>query len=66
MQFLRGKYVSDNFLSGDQVAFRWYTPTYTEGDNSKESISAKAIPPLDSEGKSVFHFTGLKHGFAGV
>ncbi len=60
MKFLRGKYNSSKYQSGDRIEFRWYYPTGTEQDELlRESI--KAVPPDGN-----FKFTSLKTGYAGV
>jgi hypothetical protein len=60
MQYLRGKYTSAKFLEGDQVSFRWYTPSENDA-NEDVAKSAKAVPA-----NAQFTFTGLKTGYAGV
>lgn len=60
MQYLRGKYISTKFLEGDQVAFRWYTPSVDDA-NEQTAQSAKDVPA-----NTIFSFTGLKTGYAGV
>ena len=60
MAYLRGKYISSQFLDGDQIGFRWYTPQEND-KNPKIAQSAKDVPPGTS-----FTFTGLKTGYAGV
>lgn len=60
MQYLRGKYSSAKFLEGDQVAFRWYTPSKTDPDE-KVAQSAEDVPA-----NTIFKLTGLKTGYAGV
>lgn len=60
MQYLRGKYSSSKFLTGDQVAFRWYTPK----SNDTNPLVAQSAVDVPADG--VFTFTGLKTGFAGV
>ena len=60
MQFLRGKYNSGNYQSGDRIEFRWYYPTGAEADE-RLSKSKTAVPP-----DGTFKFTSLKTGYAGV
>ena len=60
IKFLRGKYNSKNYQSGDRIEFRWYYPTGAEADE-KLNASRAAVPP---DGK--FKFTSLKTGYSGV
>ncbi len=60
IKFLRGKYNSKNYQSGDRIEFRWYYPTGAEADEALNASRA-AVPP---DGK--FDFTSLKTGYAGV
>ena len=60
MRYLRGKYSSAKFLAGDQVAFRWYTPSEEDADPNVAQ-SAKDVPA-----NTIFTFTGLKTGYAGI
>lgn len=60
MRFLRGKYNSNQYQSGDRIEFRWYYPTGEEADASLNASRA-AVPP---DGK--FTFTSLKTGYSGV
>jgi len=60
MKFLRGKYTSSIFRSGDRVEFRWYFPK--EDDNDERlALSAKVVPP-----DGYFKLTSLQTGYAGV
>lgn len=60
IKFLRGKYASRKYQSGDRVDFRWYYPTGEENDE-KLNISRRAVEP-----DGLFTFTSLKTGYAGV
>lgn len=65
INFLRAKYQSNNYQSGDRVEFRMYVPTGESGDTQEEINKIKAsiakVPP-----NKVFDLTALGYGFAGV
>lgn len=65
VNFLRGKYQSSNYQSGDRIEFRCYVPTGsgedTEEENQRVSASINAVPF-----NKVFSLTALGPGFAGV
>ena len=65
VNFLRAKYQSNNYQSGDRVEFRMYVPTGESGDTQEErdkiSTSIAKVPP-----NNVFDLTALGYGFAGV
>ena len=60
IKFLRGKYNSNKYRSGDRIDFRWYYPS---GDIADEDLkkSIAAVPPT-----GVFNFTSLQTCYAGV
>jgi hypothetical protein len=60
MKFLRGKYTSSIFRSGDRVEFRWYFPK-EDDSNERLALSAKVVPP-----DGHFKLTSLQTGYAGV
>ena len=60
LRFLRGKYASTLYQSGDRIDFRWYYPTGTS-DDEKLNLSSQAVKP-----DGLFNFTSLKTGYAGV
>jgi hypothetical protein len=65
INFLRGKYQSDNYKTTDRIEFRMYVPTGygedTEAANEKVRKSIAEIPP-----NKEFNLTALGPGFAGV
>lgn len=65
IRFLRGKYASKKFQSGDRIEFRLFYPTEKNSQNSadKEKIlkSIEKVPASD-----VFKLTSLRTGYAGV
>lgn len=65
VNFLRAKYQSNNYQSGDRVEFRMYVPTGSSGDTQEErdkiAASIAKVPP-----NKVFDLTALGYGFAGV
>ena len=58
LNYLRGKYGTNGFRGGDRLEFRRYS---SESDDQRELASFAAVAP-----DNVYHFTGLKPGFAGV
>ena len=65
IKYLRGKYSSTGYQSGDRIEFRVNYPKDGEGESEEEKAkfraSIAAVPPSGD-----FHFTSLKTGFAGV
>jgi hypothetical protein len=63
IKFLRGKYNSSQFQSGDRIEYRWYYPQAgalgTEFSGHKATITA--VPP-----SSIFDLTSIRTGYAGV
>lgn len=65
VNFLRGKYQSLNYQSGDRIEFRCYVPTGTGEDTPEENAMVAAsinAVPFNKE----FELTALGPGFAGV
>ncbi len=65
VNFLRGKYQSSNYQSGDRIEFRCYVPTGSGEDTPKENAlvtDSIAIVPFNK----TFNLTALGPGFAGV
>ena len=65
VNFLRGKYQSSNYQSGDRIEFRCYVPTGTGEDTPEENAMVTAsinAVPFNKE----FELTALGPGFAGV
>ena len=65
IKYLRGKYSSTGYQSGDRIEFRINYPKDGEGKDEAEKEkfrkSIAAVPPSGD-----FHFSSLKTGFAGV
>jgi hypothetical protein len=63
MNFLRGKYASNKFTSGDRVVYRQYYPDINNpGDDFKgHEASLEAVPP-----NGLFKFTSARTGYAGI
>ena len=65
IKYLRGKYSSTGYQSGDRIEFRINYPKDGEGkdeiEKEKFRKSIAAVPPSGD-----FHFSSLKTGFAGV
>ena len=65
IKYLRGKYSSTGYQSGDRIEFRINYPKDGEGkdeiEKEKFRKSITAVPPSGD-----FHFSSLKTGFAGV
>ena len=65
IKYLRGKYSSTGYQSGDRIEFRINYPKDGEGKDEEEKAkfraSIAAVPPSGD-----FNFTSLKTGFAGV
>ena len=66
MKFLRGKYNSSNYQSGDRIEFRWYYPSgqedeFTDSEGINHGASVEHVEP-----NGVFNFTSLKTGYSGV
>lgn len=65
VNYLRGKYQSSNYQSGDRIEFRCYVPTGTGEDTPEENrrvAASIAAIPFNKE----FTLTALGPGFAGV
>jgi hypothetical protein len=63
MKFLRGKYTSGMYQSGDRIEFRWYYPSGNETEFQGHSAS---VAPECAEPSGIFEFTSLKTSYAGV
>ena len=65
IKYLRGKYSSTGYQSGDRIEFRVNYPVEATGELTEEqqriNASIKAVPPTGD-----FHFSSLKTGYAGV
>lgn len=59
LRFLRGKYSSSNYKTGDRIEFRVYSPK--AGEDEKIDASLNAVPPSGS-----FEITSIQPGYAGV
>lgn len=60
MRFLRGKYISSLYRSGDCLEFRWYFPS-VNSNNPSLAASAAAVPP-----DGIFNLTSVDTGYSGV